>query len=93
MTTLRNSFFKLLYKETAFQLFSINQRHPTKKCPDNKIMHLSLNCFLYINQSVKRYQNPPNNILQGRLDNNYYEADRPYNWAVMHSGRYGRTFS
>jgi hypothetical protein len=32
-----------------------------------------------MNQSVKESQNAPDNILQGRPDNNYYEADRPHN--------------
>ncbi len=77
MTTLRNSLFKKLYKKIVFQLISRNQRRPTKKCPDNKLMHFSLNCFLYINQLVKRYKNAPDNILEGRPDNNYYEDDRP----------------
>ena len=42
-------------------------------------MHFSLNYFLYINQLVKRYKNAPDNILEGRPDNNYYEADWPHN--------------
>ena len=79
MTTLRNSLFKILRNKTVSQLISINHRQPTKKCPDNKLMHFSLNHFLYINQLVKRYKNAPGSILEGRPDNNYYEADRPHN--------------
>ena len=78
MTILRNSLSKMLYNKTVSQLIPINQRHPSKKCPDNKAMHFSLNHFLYINQSVTKYQKAPDNILQGRPDNNYYEADRPH---------------
>jgi len=69
MTILRIFFFKMLFEKMAFLLISINQRYSSKKCPDNKLMHFSLS-FLYKNQSVKRYQNSPDNILQGRSDNN-----------------------
>jgi len=80
MTTLRNSLFTELYINTVCQFISRNQRYPTKKCPDNKLMHFSLNHFLYINQLVKRYKNAPDNTLEGRPDNNnYYEAERPRN--------------
>lgn len=76
--TLRNSFFRMLFKKIAFQPISIIQRYLFKKCPDNKARHFSLSNFLYINQLVKKYQNASSNILQGRLNNNY-EADRPHN--------------
>jgi hypothetical protein len=46
-------------------------------CPDNKTMHFGLDSFWDINQSVKEYRNAPDNILQGRLDNNN-EANRPH---------------
>ncbi len=78
MMTLRNSPFKELYINTVFRFISRNQRHPRKKCPDNKLMYFSLNHFLYINQLVKRYKNTPDNILEGRPDN-YYETNRPHN--------------
>ena len=79
MTTLRNSLFTELYINTVCQFISRNQRHLIKKCADNKLMHFSLNHFVYINQLVKRYKNAPSNMLEGRPDNNYYEADRPHN--------------
>ena len=79
MTTLRNSLFTELHINTECQFISRNQRHPTKKCPDNKLMHFSLHYFSYINQLVKRSKNAPDNILEGRPDNNYYEAERPRN--------------
>ena len=79
MTTLRKSLFRMLRETAIFQLVFIPQRLTSKKCPDNKAMHFSLNHFLYINQLVERYKNAPDNILQGRPDNNYYEADRPHN--------------
>jgi hypothetical protein len=78
MTTLRNSLFKILCYKTVFQLISINQRQSSKMCPDNKVRHFGLSVFSYMNQSVKESQNAPDNILQGRPDNNY-EADRPHN--------------
>ena len=59
--------------------FSINRRHHSKKCPDNRALHLSPSHFLYLNQLVKEYKNTPDNILPGRLDNNYYEGERPHN--------------
>jgi hypothetical protein len=79
MTTLRNSLFTELYINTECQCISRNQRHPTKKCPNNKHMHFSFNYFLYINQLIKRYKNAPDDISEGRPDNNYYEAERPRN--------------
>jgi hypothetical protein len=78
MTILRYFFFKMLFEKIAFLLISLNQRYSSRKCPDNKLMHFGLS-FLYKNQLVKRYQNAPDNILQGRPDNNYYEAERPHN--------------
>jgi len=79
MTTLRNSFFTELYITTVCRFISRNQRYPTKKCPDNRVMHLSPGHFLYVNQLVKEYKNTPDNILPERLDNNYYEGERPHN--------------
>ena len=79
MTTLRNFFFRMLYKKIASQLISTDQRHPSKKCPDNKVICFVCSNFLHINQLVRKYRNALDNILQGRLDNNYYEADRPHN--------------
>jgi hypothetical protein len=69
----------MLFEKMAFLRISLEQRYPSKKCADNKVVHFSFNYFLNINQLVKRYQNSPGNILQGRPDNNYYEADRPHN--------------
>jgi len=48
MTILRNFFFRMLFKKIAFQLISLNQRYPSKKCADNKVAHFSLNLFLYL---------------------------------------------
>ena len=79
MTTLRNTLIKILRNKTVSQLISINHRQSSKKCPDNKAVHFSFDDFPYMNQSVKESQNAPDNILQGRPDNNYYEADRPHN--------------
>lgn len=79
MTTLRNSLFTDLHIKTVLQFISINQRHPAKKCPDNREMHFSPDHFVYINQLVKEYKNTADNILPGRLDNNYYEGERPHN--------------
>ena len=79
MTILRNPLFKILCNKTVFQLISINHRQPSKKCPDHKVMHFSFDDFPYINQSVKQSKNAPDNILQGRPDNNNYEAGRPHN--------------
>ena len=72
MTTLRNTLFKILCNKTVSQLISINHRQPSKKCPDNKARHFGLSDFSYMNQSVKESQNAPDNILQGRPDNNCY---------------------
>jgi hypothetical protein len=69
----------MLFRKIVFQLIFLNQRYLSKKCADNKVVHFGFNYFLNINQLVKRYQNAPDNILQGRPDNNYYEADRPHN--------------
>ena len=79
MTILRHFFFRMLFKKIAFQFISVNQRYPLKKCAGNKTLHFSLNDFLYIKQSVKKYQNAPDNRLQGRSDDNNYEAERPHN--------------
>ena len=79
MTIFRNFFFKMLFKKMAIQFISTNQRYLSKKCTGNKLMHFSLNYFLYINQLIKRYKNAPDDISEGRPDNNYYEAERPRN--------------
>ena len=79
MTILRYFFFKMLFEKMAFQFVSVNQRYLSKKCADNKVVRFSLNDFLYIKQSVKKYQNAPDNRLQGRSDDNNYEAERPHN--------------
>ena len=79
MTTLRNTFFKILCNRTVSQHISINQRQSSKKCPDNKAVHFRFYDFTYINQSVTESQNNPDNILQGRPDNNCYEAGGPHN--------------
>ena len=79
MTTLRNTFLKILSYKTVSQPISITHRQPLKKCPDNKAMRVSFVDFPYVNQSVKEYQNAPDNILQGRPDNNCYEAGGPHN--------------
>ena len=78
MTTLRNSLFIELYIDTVCQFISRNQRHPTKSAPIINSCTLAL-IVVYINQSVKRYKNAPDNILEGRPDNNYCEAERPRN--------------
>jgi hypothetical protein len=78
MTTLRNTLFKILCYKTVPQPISINHRQPSKKCRDNKAIHFDLHALLYINQSVKEFQNALDNILQGRPDNNY-EAGRLHN--------------
>jgi hypothetical protein len=65
MTTLRNTLFKILCNKTVSQLISINQRHPSEKCTDNKAMHFSVGNFFLINQLVKKYRNAPDKILQG----------------------------
>ena len=72
MTTLRNTLFKILFYKTVSQPISINHRQPSKKCHDNKAVRVSFDNFPYINQSVKEYKNAPDNILQGRPDNNCY---------------------
>ena len=54
MTTLRNTLFKILFNKTVFQHISLNQRHLSKKCPDNNVMRFGRDDFLYINQSVKK---------------------------------------
>ena len=74
--TLRNSLFKMLHNKTAFQLTSLNQRHPSKTCTDNRALHFSLSDMLSINQSVK-YQNVADKILQGHPVNDD-KADRPH---------------
>jgi hypothetical protein len=79
MTTLRNTLSKILSYKTVSQLISITHRQPSKKRPDKKTMHFSFNNFLHINQSVKESKNAPDNILQGRTDNNCYEAGGPHN--------------
>jgi hypothetical protein len=70
MTTLRNPLFRELYIDTVCQFISINQRHHSKKCPDNSAMNFNYGDFVCINKLVKEYQNTPDNILPGRLDNN-----------------------
>ncbi len=72
MTILRNILFKILCYKTVSQLISINHLKSSKKCPDNKAVHFSFGDFLYMNQLVKGSQNGPDNILQGRPDNNCY---------------------
>jgi hypothetical protein len=84
MTTLRNILFGILPRATTFQVISITQWLTSKKCLAKKAMHFSRNRSLEINQSVKDYQNAPDNIFRGRPDNNYYEAYRPHNLTVMH---------
>lgn len=79
MTTLRNTLFKILCNKTVSRPISINHRQPSKKWPHNKAVHFGLSVFSYMNRSVKESQNAPDNILQGRPDNNNYEADRPHN--------------
>ena len=79
MTTLRNILFKILCYKTVSQLIFINHRQPSKKCPDNKAVRVSFDDFLYINQLVNESKNAPDNILQGRPDNNCYEAGGPHN--------------
>lgn len=79
MTTLRNCLIKILCNRTVYQLISIHQRQPLKMCPDDKAMHFRFDDFSNINQSVTESQNNPDNILQGRPDNNNYEAGRPHN--------------
>ena len=79
MTIFRHFFFRMLFKKIAFQFISIIQRYHSKKCLDNRAMHFSYGHFIYINQLVKGYKNTPDNILPGRLDNNYYEGERPHN--------------
>jgi hypothetical protein len=79
MTTLRNTLFKILCNKSVSQLISITHRQPSKKCPDNKAVHFGFDDFSNINQSVKKSQNAPDNILQGRPDNNNYEAGRLHN--------------
>ena len=79
MTILRNILFKILCYKTVSQPIFINHRQPSKKRPDNKAAHFSFDDFLCMNQSVKESQNTPDNILQGRPDNNCYEAGRPHN--------------
>ena len=79
MTILRNILFKILCYKTVSQPIFITHREPPKKRPDNKAVRVSFDKFPYINQSVKRYKNAPDNILEGRPDNNYYEAERPRN--------------
>ena len=79
MTILRNILFKILCYKTVSQLIFITHRQPSKKCPDNKVVRVSFDDFLFINQLVKGYQNGPDNILQGRPANNCYEAGGPHN--------------
>ena len=82
MTILRYFFFKMLFEKIAFQFISVTQRYLSRKCAGNKIVRFSLNFFLYLNQLIKKYRSAPDNRLQGRLDNNYYEACRPHNLTV-----------
>ena len=86
MTTLRNDLLRILRETVIFQLVSITQRHASRKCHDNKAMHLGLDSFWDINQSVKEYRNAPNKTLYGGPDNNYYEANRPHNQTVRRTG-------
>ena len=79
MTTLRNILFKILCYKTVSQPIFITHRQPLKKCHDNKAVHFSFGDFLYINQLVKGYKNSLDNMLQGRPDNNCYEAGGPHN--------------
>ena len=74
MTTVRKTLFKILCNKTVSQLISINHRQPSKKWPDNRSMHFSVDYFVHINQSVKGCGIAPDNILQGRPDN----------WIVRH---------
>jgi hypothetical protein len=69
MTTLRNILFGILPRATTFQVISITQWLTSKKCLAKKAMHFSRNSSLEINQSVKDYQNAPDNIFRGRPDN------------------------
>ena len=82
MTIVRNSLFKILCYKTVSQLISINHLQSSKKCPDNRAVHFIFDDFPVINQSVKEYQNAPDNILQGHPDSNNYEAGRPHNLTV-----------
>ena len=79
MTTLRNTLLKILSYKTVSQPISITHRQPSKKRPDNKVVRVSFDDFLYINQLVNESKNAPDNILQGRPDNNCYEAGGPHN--------------
>ena len=79
MTTLRNTLFKILCYKTVSQPISIIHRQPSKKCHDNKVVYFCFDYFLYINHLVKGYQNALDNMLQGRPDNNCYEAGGPHN--------------
>ena len=78
MTTLRKALFRMLCRTTVFEPVYTTQRLTSKKWLDNKGMHFRHNYFAATNQSVKEYQNAPDNILQGRPDNNY-EADTSHN--------------
>jgi hypothetical protein len=82
MTTLRNVLFGILPRATTFQVISITQWLTSKNCLAKKAMHFSRNRSLEIHQSVKDYQNAPDNIFRGRPDNNYYEAYRSHNLTV-----------
>ena len=82
MTIVRNSLFKILCYKTVSQLISINHLQSSKKCLNNSAVYFSFDDFPVINQSVKEYQNAPDDILQGHPDNNNYEAGRPHNLTV-----------
>ena len=70
MTILRIFFFKMLFEKMAFLHISQEQRYLSKKCADNKVVHFSLNHFLYLNQLVKKYRSTPDSRFQGCPDNN-----------------------
>jgi hypothetical protein len=70
MTTLRNVLFGILPRATTFQVISITQWLTSKNCLAKKAMHFSRNRSLEINQSVKDYQNAPDNIFRGRPAHN-----------------------
>ena len=70
MTILRHLFFRIQYKEIAFQLISKNQRNSSKNWLGYKAVYFSFNYFLYINQLTKKYSSAPVDRLEGRTDNN-----------------------
>lgn len=74
MTTLRNVLFGILPRATTFQVISITQWLTSKNCLAKKAMHFSRNRSLEINQSVKDYQNAPDNIFRERPERGFHES-------------------